>query len=137
VLKRLKQQWRSFRHAEPGQRFQGRYWRARRSTHSRDIGPHVERIVLAVVAFLIGSALCFTPVPGIPFLAISAGLLASESLPLARALDRTELRLRAVADALRRRWRALPWIGRALMSLILVGGATLEIYLLAELVRHW
>jgi hypothetical protein len=137
VLTNLKRQWRTFRHAEPGHRFQGRYWRTRRSTHRDDIGPHLERIAFALVAFLIGGALCFTPVPGIPFLAISAGLLASESLPLARALDRGEIRLRALWFALRRRWLPLHPLGRIVLVAAIVCAFGFEVYLLAGLVRRW
>ncbi len=137
ALTSLKGQWRAFRHGKPGHRFQSRYWRARRSPHPKDLGPHVERIAFAGAAFLIGAALCFTPVPGVPFLAVSAALLASESLHLARALDRSEIRLRALWFDLRRRWLALTPAARVVLGAAIAGAVGFELYLLAGLVHRW
>lgn len=102
MFARIKRSVRQLRGDAPGERFQRRYDRARKAG-----GPEgwerVVLIVLAVVATAIGIVLVFIPGPAILFFFIAGGLLATESRKLAKALDWSELKTRALCGWLLRR----------------------------------
>ena len=81
----------------PGRRFSS-YYRHRRRNRSRL--EHRLALMGGVALLTVGAILVFTPAPGIVIFVAGAGLLARESLPAARFLDRMELRLRAGYRAL-------------------------------------
>jgi uncharacterized membrane protein YbaN (DUF454 family) len=60
------------------------------------------RVGLALIAFAVGVGMIFLPLPEIPFFIVSGALLAAESLPFARFLDRQELRVHGAWDRLKR-----------------------------------
>jgi hypothetical protein len=100
----FKKQWREFQRGRPGHRFQERFERnqearSRRSSFTRFLKPAAAIVLLAV-----GVVLCFIPGPGIPFLLIGAGMLADVSRPIARAMDRVEVSIRALVTHGRRWW---------------------------------
>jgi uncharacterized protein (TIGR02611 family) len=84
--------WQGFWRERPGQRFAQRYARQRR----RHAGPlrRAARMATGVVLVIVG--VIFLPLPGPGFVPILLGgaMLAGESLRIARALDRAELRVR-------------------------------------------
>lgn len=88
----LKKQWEQFIHAEPGRRFQERYQRMRREKGSA--WKRCGFFCVGVLLTLAGIFFLAFPGPGIPILAVGLALIAQESASLARALDRTELKLR-------------------------------------------
>ena len=83
----------------PGLRFQQRYQRNRdtRPSWLRRFG----RVTLGVLVCLAGLLMLVAPGPGLLALLVGAGLMANESLTLARFLDRAELWIRSRA----RGWR--------------------------------
>jgi hypothetical protein len=62
--------------------------------------------MLALLSFAIGVVLAFIPGPAVVFFALSATLLATQSLRVARILDRTEVWLRSQRAKLRKNPRA-------------------------------
>jgi len=101
MLQDLKRRAHELRKAKPGERFEQFYRQGHRRNGSAPRRPLV--LGIGLVSALIGVILLFTPGPGLLFLFAGGAILAEESLTVARALDWTELRVRAVA----RRWRRL------------------------------
>jgi hypothetical protein len=93
--------WDRFVHATPGRRFQERYQRIREEKGS--VWKRCLVSCLGILLVLVGLFFMAVPGPGIPILAVGLALLAQESAALARALDRTELRLRRLWNRFRRR----------------------------------
>jgi uncharacterized membrane protein YbaN (DUF454 family) len=101
MLKSLKQSWHRFQADSPGRRFKQQFRRWRESGRTRLT--KVLFIAAGVLLMAIGILLLFIPGPGIPTILLGALLLAQQSWPLAKALDRTEVRLR---NRLMRSWRS-------------------------------
>jgi hypothetical protein len=99
----------------PGHRFQDRYRRTKESKTPAVTWVRIANLALALVAFAIGAVLTVIPGPAILFFFIGGGLLAAESLLVARAMDWLEVRLRKIVAWLRRHWRRLPTLGRAVV----------------------
>jgi hypothetical protein len=123
----VRQQWRQFKRARPGHRFEMRY-----EHHQRTGGTHAapRRLLLwlaAVASTVIGVVLIFVPGPAVLFFLIAGGLLATESRALARCMDQIELKTRAVCEWCSRRWRRLSLGGRCVVCfgflLVAVGSA--------------
>lgn len=89
MLKKLKQSWRRFQLNDPGQRFQSRYHQQRKSGH----GMLRRAFYVGAGLFLLAIGIFFLPAPGpgLVIMFLGAGLLAQESLWVARALDWADL----------------------------------------------
>ena len=107
-----KRQWRAFRAGRPGCRFQDRYERSQKLRHSQPWYVRFLKPALALVLIAGGVVLCFIPGPGIPLMIIGAGLFADNSLVLARALDRLEVRLRRILRWVKSWWRHASLLAR-------------------------
>src|SRR5690349_9891357 len=79
------------RHGPPGLRFQNRYWRHRAGRDQRSMLVRIGSLALGVVLAILGVLMLVLPGPGIVALALAGALFASESLRIARTLDRVEL----------------------------------------------
>jgi Putative transmembrane protein (PGPGW) len=88
---KLRDQWREFRNDAPGTRFARRY---QRHGKVRTWWQIALRLIGAIVAMLAGLVMLITPGPGLLLLVIGAGLLAEESILVARTLDRFEVWIR-------------------------------------------
>jgi hypothetical protein len=113
----MTRQWKGLRRGAPGRRFQESYRAARRRV--APVWYRVLSFLLALLALAVGLFFSVMPGPAIVFFALAGGLLAAESLVLARLLDWGEVRLRAVLGWARRRWKRLGWPGR--VAVILAG----------------
>jgi hypothetical protein len=102
-LARLKDHWHAFKLLPPGERFQKHYRQHRQSEAGKSPVRRILYAVVGVVAFAVGVVLMFIPGPAILFFLIAGGLFATQSLWVARALDWTEVRIRAAAKAIRKR----------------------------------
>ena len=129
MLKKLTQSWRELKKADPGKRFQERY------RHRQQQGGSGLRKPLFIGAgvLVMAAGLFFLPAPGPGFLILffGAGLVAQESLFAARALDRVEVWLRALAEWGTRVWKSSPVPVRVLLvlaGLALAAGATFVSY---------
>jgi hypothetical protein len=130
----FREHWRELRRGRPGRRFQARYERARQQKRARA----AERIVLALIAVVflaIGIVLVFIPGPAIPFFFLAGGLLATESLWVARFMDWSEVKLRLIIAAGKRFWRHLPMPGRVAVSLFATCCSAATAYLGYRLLR--
>ena len=100
LIERLKQGWRELRRGEPGRRFRSRHERKRRSGRSGAVRKW-SVIIGGLVVVLAGIVLLPLPGPGMLVVAFGALLMAEESLLTAKALDRLELRARALVARVR------------------------------------
>jgi Flp pilus assembly protein TadB len=103
MLARLKKRWEAFKQLEPGKRFETHYHQHRQSEAGKSPVRRILYLLAAVVALAIGVVLAFIPGPAILFFLIAGGLFAMQSLKIARALDWSELRIRALVKATRKR----------------------------------
>jgi hypothetical protein len=121
----LMQRWHALTGGNPGRRFEDRY-EAARAARLRGGWSHrltrALRLVIALLAFVVGLVLAVMPGPAILFFLLSGSLLAAESRGVARLLDRLEVRLRVLWQWSRKRWIKLPGWGRASL-VVLVGAA--------------
>ncbi|HEY6079479.1 MAG TPA: hypothetical protein VIW29_11780 [Polyangiaceae bacterium] len=110
VIQRWKRQlrkgWTELKASPPGERFQEAYHRQKRADQGRSAAARWLRPIAALLSFAIGVVLVFIPGPAVVFFALSATLLATQSLRVARVLDQTEVWLRAQRTKLRRKLRA-------------------------------
>lgn len=92
-MRRLRDFWREFREAEPGNRFRDRYRRRakQRARGERGLGRPVI-IGLAIICCLIAIPLALTPGPAFLFWGLAGFLIAGESAWAARTLDWIELK---------------------------------------------
>jgi hypothetical protein len=104
--RQLRQRWAELKASQPGERFQAAYHRQKRADQGRSAAARWVRPILALLSFAIGVVLAFIPGPAVLFFALSATLLATQSLRVARGLDQTEVWLRAQRAKLRRKPRA-------------------------------
>jgi hypothetical protein len=94
----LRTHFRAFLASRSGTRF-------RRQHRRRQANPHLLRTILALIGgvllLLVGVVMLVTPGPGVLVIVIGAGLIAGESLIVARLLDRFDFH----ASAYWTRWR--------------------------------
>lgn len=121
MLAALKRQWHGLRRSPPGHRFQNRYANARK--HPEPAWRRALLIGAALVLGIVGVVFAFIPGPAILFFALAGALLAGESRVIARGLDWTELRLRALLGWAKRRWRRLGGAGRMAVGGLGLAGA--------------
>jgi hypothetical protein len=101
MLGRLKASWKRFKQREPGERFQAFHRR------QKDRPPAVKAAFLAIAMLSLAAGVVLTLIPGpaILFFALSGALLATQSLWIARWLDKGEIWGRKTASSLRSWWR--------------------------------
>ena len=104
MLGNLKRQWRAFRGGKPGHRFQDRYESSRKLRQTQSLPQRLVQPFLALILLAIGVVLTFIPGPAVVFFFAGAGLLAGESLMLARTLDWTELKSRKLLRWAKKWW---------------------------------
>ena len=110
--------WRELQQGRPGHRFQSRYERTRRGERRSGAGLRILLVVLAFVLIAIGAILLVIPGPGIPFLLLGGGMLATESRFVARFMDWSEVKGRQVVAWGKRRWKRLPVAARIALALL-------------------
>lgn len=111
----LKDQWRAFKHDEPGERFQRQHDRMQQCSH----GLRVAQAIAGGILTLAGIVLLFIPGPGLLVMLFGLALLVGLSSTLASLLDRAEPALRREAARMHRGWRALTGAGK-----VGIGGAS-------------
>ena len=125
----LKSAWRELRTGKPGRRFQD-YYRSRAQRRGTG-GRRALWLVLGAGLLVVGLVLLVIPGPGIPLVALGAGLIARESLLMARFLDTVELWIRDALSWARRFWSASPiWtkVLATVVALLIVGALTAGAY---------
>jgi hypothetical protein len=130
----LKQQFNELQRGRPGRRFQARYEKAKKSRRGHLTAGRLARLILGFAAMAGGLILMVIPGPGLPFLFIGAGLVATESLWVARGMDWLEVRLRAVWDWIEERWKRLPLWGKVVVATLIAAAGAGAAFLFYRLV---
>ena len=115
---RFREHWREIKRGRPGHRFQARYANSRQRKRQARVAHRIIFLVAGLLAFAIGGLLAVFPGPAIPFFFLGGALLATESRVMARVMDWSELRLRAVAAWARKHWRRLPGFARIVLIIL-------------------
>lgn len=102
MVSHMKARWSELKQFPPGERFE----KFHASQQHRPSWVHLTYTAAAIALLPIGVLFAFIPGPAVLFFALSAALFATQSLWLARRLDRAELALRHAGQTLRARWRA-------------------------------
>ncbi len=118
---RLKRQWDVLKRGQPGRRFVERYRTAQRKENRPTLVTRIVRFTVATLAIALGLVFAVIPGPAILFFALAGALLASESEVVARFLDWSEVKIRAVVRWAKRIWKRLPMAGK--VAVVIVGAA--------------
>ena len=106
MMARTKQSWQEFKESKPGHRFQDRYRRRQESEHGwkdpRRLFYVVGGLILAVGSLAFG----VLPGPGMLTFFLGVGMIAGEFGPVARLLDRSEVRARELGRWVGGIWRS-------------------------------
>ena len=102
MLTHMKDRWRELKQYPAGERFEKFYV----AEQKRSRWVRFAYLGGAIALLPIGVLFAFIPGPAVLFFALSAALFATQSLWLARRLDRGELALRHAVQTLRDWWRA-------------------------------
>lgn len=124
----LKEDWRHLKHGEPGQRFKDRYFLSKRRNRSRITFWRVFNIGAGSGIALGGLLMVIAPGPGWLAIFLGLGMLSGELLPVARILDRIEVRLRKLICWLRETWNNTPVVGKALILLAILTVVAASVY---------
>lgn len=119
MIRSLKRQWRAFSGGSPGHRFQDRYKSSQKARKTQSLGRRLIQPIAALFLLAIGVVLTFIPGPAVVFYFASAGLLAGESLWLARGLDWMELRSRRAYHWIEHWWHRASLVAKS--AVIFVG----------------
>jgi hypothetical protein len=128
MVEAFKKQWHALKESRPGCRFQDRYQRHQQSRLGRSKFGKVLFFGGGPLLMLVGILLLFIPGPGLVFLFVGAGMLASESLVTARFLDRVEIQLRRLNQKGKALWENTPGGVKALVVAVLAGGIVAAAY---------
>jgi hypothetical protein len=117
MIERIKRDWRLFAASRPGHRFRERY-RLHRRGRRRGFDP-VRLLYVAAGILLIGVSALFgwLPVLGWGTVFLGLGIIAGESYPIARLMDRLEVSARWLFKPLGKRLVQLPVWAQLFISL--------------------
>ena len=110
--------WEEMKDDPPGQRFQHLYHRRQEESERRGRALHY-LLVIGLVA--VGVVLIFIPGPAVVLFAFAGALLAEDSLRIAKGLDWTEVKIRALVEWAERIWKRAGTAARAGIVLVAVG----------------
>jgi uncharacterized protein (TIGR02611 family) len=120
VLKKLKLQWRAVQKSKPGTRFQARY-EARKKDRASPLWKPLY-VLLGTALLVLGLVMLPAPGPGLIVVFIGAAVLGQESLLVARALDRLELKVRPLVNWALKVWKRASGVARTAI-VVLAGSA--------------
>jgi uncharacterized protein (TIGR02611 family) len=123
MIDQAKRTWQAFRRSQPGYRFQERYNRRQQTTSGPFDPKNVVYLLAGIAIIVVGVVLAPIPGPGGIIAFVGLALIGAEFLPIARALDWGELRIRGVVRWARNMWRVLPLgirVGIGLLAALIV-----------------
>jgi hypothetical protein len=135
MLQKFKENWQHFIQAEPGHRFQDRYdqCQCQRDPKCKFHFGKLVNVAVGIVVTAFGLFMMPAPGPGAPIVLVGLGLIGSEFLPVARFLDRAEVRLRPIVLRVReialRTWTRTSLPIKAMVGLALLTGAAGAAYI--------
>ena len=115
---RFREHWHEIKRGRPGHRFQARYAKTQQQKRQARFGHRIIFLIAGLLALAIGGLLAVFPGPAIPFFFLGGALLATESRAVAHLMDWSELRLRALAAWVEKRWRRLPGFARIVLVIL-------------------
>ena len=118
MLERIKSSWERFKEEPPGRRFEDWYHERRRQSGGRLDAAKVVHILGGAATVIVGLILVPLPGPGWGIVFLGLALIGSECLPIARFLDRVEVRLRSWAGQLLAAWRRATVRVKVLITLV-------------------
>lgn len=136
MFDRLKSQLAALRRSRPGHRFQDRYERNRASHNALKVLWRIVRVAIAAGFVALGVVFMFIPGPAIAFYAIAGALLATDSLPVAKALDWVEVRSRRAGRWIVTKWNPLPIAVKVTLGTLGACGSVTSTWLFYRLVAH-
>lgn len=119
MFTKLKRQWREVMKAKPGTRFQARY-EARKKDRASPLWKPLY-VLIGTALLLVGLAMLAAPGPGLIVLFIGAAMLGQESLLVARALDRLEVKVRPLVNWALKAWKRASAVART--AIVIVAGS--------------
>lgn len=134
LFRRLRTSWRGFSGGRVGHRFRDRYHRRRRSGERSRLSTFAA-LAGGLALMAAGLVMLITPGPGWVSLFLGLGLVAGESLPTARLLDRAEVRSRKLLRRSAKFRRSSPgaaWSVAGSLALICAAALGYGGYLLAS-----
>jgi hypothetical protein len=106
MIEKTKRSWRRFQESEPGERFRDRYHRRQQSERGWTDPSRLFYVVGGLILALGSLALGVLPGPGILTFFLGVGMIAGEFGPVARLLDRAEVRSREFGRWVGGIWRS-------------------------------
>jgi hypothetical protein len=106
MIARTKRSWQRFQESKPGQRFQDRYRRRQQSEHGWTDPWRLFYVVGGLILALGSLAFGVLPGPGMLTFFVGVGMIAGEFRPVARLLDRAEVRAREFGRWVGGIWRS-------------------------------
>ena len=113
VLADMKQEWKLFKHDEPGHRFT--HHRERMKKRGKAI--NIAGLILGLALIAGGVVFCFLPGPGTVLIVFGLALVGARWAWMAHQMDRAEPKLRHFFHRQQRRWHAMS--GKAKLSVML------------------
>ncbi len=129
MIEQAKQNWYEFKRSQPGYRFQERYNRRQQTTSGPFDPKNLLYIAVGVLIVVVGVLLAPIPGPGGVIAFVGLAFIGAEFLPIARALDWGELRVRGIVKWAKDVWRVLPLSMRIVVGLVAAVIALLVVYL--------
>ncbi len=108
--------------SEPGHRFRARYHRLQAERDGRFSWKTILNLFAGVGLVAAGIVFWFIPGPGWGFILLGLGFWGSESLAIARTLDRLEVHIRRIAAPLGQWWNGTSLLLKTLVGLLLLAG---------------
>ena len=96
MIDQAKRTWQAFKRSQPGYRFQERYNRRQQTTSGPFDPKNLLYVAAGILIVVVGVLLAPIPGPGGIIAFVGLALIGSEFLPIARALDWGELRIRGL-----------------------------------------
>ncbi len=118
MIGRAKRSWGHFKKSKPGDRFQVRYY-YRKQTGAGRLS-RIFNVVVGSVLVVVSTLFGWAPGPGLVTILIGLTMIAGELLPVARFLDRSEVRLRELARLAEIVWAGATPVGRTLIVVLIL-----------------
>lgn len=136
MFDRFKSQWTALKRSRPGHRFRDRYERNKQSKNAPKMIWRVVRVIAAAGFVALGIVFMFIPGPAILFYALAGALLSTDSLPVAKALDWTEVHSRKLGRWIAAKWNPLPTPAKFTIGALGACGSVTSTWLFYRFVAH-
>lgn len=120
MLEKFKADWQHFKTSPPGQRFQERYQCHQRECEGKPNTGKLANVFLGLLLVIAGIIMIPAPGPGAIIACVGLALIGSEFLPLARFLDKAEVRLRPLIQWPKHVWAQTSFPLKALFGLLVL-----------------